>query len=550
MLESSDVDGGSSVAVLTYLRRILDELNNAELVHLILQYLLALPEPSRPRSPTAIKRRNSLLLLTQPENEDDRPNPALFSLVDLLHGSISSTNPQTVIAAFKLATVILGKNHAYAIDTLLQTTPSQRTEPARTHGALDAEIETYLALAEDIGGSQGLDEAYESHLQDALRLIESHVCSSPLLTLSGLGGSSVPAMAPPVASAGPKDVSFHSIDLNDIFMNHTLSILQRFLTNNVEVNLAMTEAIITIVSCPQVHLEGWAAVEPVSYDFSKCEEEDPSIPEALQSLKAVRRRPSWSAQHTPRILSTLQSVQEDLRALRELVPDMDQLIATRKQAFKLHEEISQEIQTAANRPGRPSIDSPAALNAGTTQQKLAAIPQRLYNGTSSGTPSRSQSPRGRALQPDRRTAPTSSPAPSILGQYAPGLTSPESASPSRSRPSGDLRRISNGDPRSVEVAPQDLLRDVVETANSAALAKRIKFPLKPSVESKRADGQSSGDDAEGVNDSFDEANGETEKGHASLGHILTNAVLLQEFILELVAIMQVRASMFGEVRFA
>ncbi|RDI79398.1 hypothetical protein Vi05172_g10602 [Venturia inaequalis] len=550
MLESSDVDGGSSVAVLTYLRRILEELNNAELVHLILQYLLALPEQTRPRSPTALKQRNSLLLLTQPENEDDRPNPALFSLVDLLHGSISSTNPQTVIAAFKLATIILGKNHAYAVDTLLRTTPSQRTEPVRTHGALDAEIETYLALAEDIGGGQGLDEAYESHLQDALRLIESHVCSSSLLTLSGLGGSSVPAMALPVASAGPKDVSSHSINSNDTFMDHTLSTLQTFLTNNVELNLALTEVIITIVSCPQLHLEGWAAVEPAYYDFSHCEKEDTSSPETLRLLKAVRRKPSWSARHTPRILSKLQDVQKDLRALRELVPDLDQLVATRKQAFKLHEEISKEIQTAANHPGRPSIDSPASFNAEAAQQKLAAIPQRLYNGASPSTSSRSQSPRGRALQADRMTAPTSSPAPSILSQYAPGLTSPGSGSPSRSRPSGDARRVSNGDPRSVEAAPEDLLQDVVETANSAALAKRIEFPLKLSFESKEADGQPSVDDTAGDDGTPDDANEKEERREASLGHILTNAVLLQEFILELAAIMQVRASMFGEVRFA
>ena len=37
---------------------------------------------------------------------------------------------------------------------------------------------------------------------------------------------------------------------------------------------------------------------------------------------------------------------------------------------------------------------------------------------------------------------------------------------------------------------------------------------------------------------------------ASLLHIITNVVILQEFILELVALMQIRASLFGEVRFA
>lgn len=37
---------------------------------------------------------------------------------------------------------------------------------------------------------------------------------------------------------------------------------------------------------------------------------------------------------------------------------------------------------------------------------------------------------------------------------------------------------------------------------------------------------------------------------ASLLHIITNVVVLQEFVLELVALMQIRASLFNEVRFA
>lgn len=36
---------------------------------------------------------------------------------------------------------------------------------------------------------------------------------------------------------------------------------------------------------------------------------------------------------------------------------------------------------------------------------------------------------------------------------------------------------------------------------------------------------------------------------ASLLHIVTNVVILQNFVLELVALMQVRASLFNEVRF-
>ena len=37
---------------------------------------------------------------------------------------------------------------------------------------------------------------------------------------------------------------------------------------------------------------------------------------------------------------------------------------------------------------------------------------------------------------------------------------------------------------------------------------------------------------------------------ATLLHIVTNVVILQEFVLELVALMQVRASLFNEIKFA
>lgn len=42
---------------------------------------------------------------------------------------------------------------------------------------------------------------------------------------------------------------------------------------------------------------------------------------------------------------------------------------------------------------------------------------------------------------------------------------------------------------------------------------------------------------------------ETEIREATLSHVLTNVVILQEFVLELIAILQVRASLFQEVRF-
>jgi hypothetical protein len=46
-----------------------------------------------------------------------------------------------------------------------------------------------------------------------------------------------------------------------------------------------------------------------------------------------------------------------------------------------------------------------------------------------------------------------------------------------------------------------------------------------------------------------EAEEEEEEKLVSVSHVLTNVILLQEFLLELAALVQVRAGLFGEVRF-
>jgi hypothetical protein len=43
--------------------------------------------------------------------------------------------------------------------------------------------------------------------------------------------------------------------------------------------------------------------------------------------------------------------------------------------------------------------------------------------------------------------------------------------------------------------------------------------------------------------------GKEEKDLVSVSHVLTNVIVLQEFLLELAAMVQVRAGLFDEVRF-
>lgn len=564
MLESSDVDGGSSVAVLTYIRQILDALDHAELVNLVLQYLLALPEPAQARSPTALKRRSSLLLLTQPANEDDRMNPALFNLIDLLKSSVTSENPQTVIAALKLTTVILGKNHFYALDTLLQTQLPFHNDLQRTHGALNAEVEAYMALAEGIGGLSGLDEAYDNHVKDVSRLIEMHGCSDKLLDLSAITGST--ATKPLPNPVGPGAVSAHVVRRDDAFLNKLVSNLKTFYTNNVELNLGVTETLVTLLTCPNFGLEGWAVVEPIHYQYSTVSDEEANGQDPEPRPRNARRRPTWEAQHMPAFMTVLEELKRELDTLKEEIVDLDGLIAARKQAFRLHAEIEEAMNSAPPMRTNPKRNSQQGGDFSSPGQNLgsnaasSSLQQRLLDVVSP-SPSRSQS-RGR-----RADATTSSPTPGtnsggFLSQYAPGLSSPAPTStPSRSRQrptDGSVRHSSDlgaGDRMGHVNSEQQLLNDVMAAANEDRMKQRIVFPIRRKTAESQGLGIADTNGHAQVNET-DPSDGEegkeadgSQRRSATLGHVLTNAVILQEFVLEVTAIIQVRASLFGEVAF-
>jgi hypothetical protein len=507
----------------------------------MLQYLLALPEPTELGSSMmeasvvslhAMKKRKSLLLLSKVLDDDDEASPSLFNLADLLQNSVRSSNPQTVIAAFKLLAVLLDKDHPYAVGTLLRSERISHDAPQRTHGALDAELDAYISVAEQIAGEAGMDDAYEAHVKDVQLHMELHCCSSRLLTLESLG-IPVPAHPQDLSILHPRaPLPTHALQQGDRLFEQMLSMLDTFLTNNTEVNLSLTQVILTLVSCPQLKLEDWIAVNPLHYHFDDPLKEPPAPTEDIISrTKLARRQPTWSPSHTPSLLQSFQSLNSQIATLKSHIPSFSQLINTRKQAFRLHDEISSAIHTQPLSP-RPTSQAPP-----TSPPPPNSLSSRLF-GASMNSPStsRSGSPRGRTPLRRGEAAPTSSPSPMprmILG------------SPVRS-PVG-VRQQSG--PIVVGQGKEDLLNDIVEGANSEVLVRKIRFPLEEGVKSNGdgADGEvESGKD--GIGEEKD-VEGDEDGIVVSLSHVLTNIVILQEFILELAAMMQVRASLFGEVKF-
>ncbi|KAF1961894.1 hypothetical protein CC80DRAFT_522539 [Byssothecium circinans] len=557
IVQSSDVDAGSSVAVLTYLRRILDALDHPELVHMILHYLLALPDyssvssPRELRSPAALKRRQSLLMINGPKKDDDAMNPSVFNLVDLVLQSTESRNPQTVISALKLTTVLLGKNHGYALGSLIKVTSIHHKEPHRTVGALNAELETYLNLAISLAGENGVDDAYGSLLKDKLSMLESHPCSLKALTLPSMSTQS-PSYHD--SETGPRPVGPHYLIPEDPLFKSLCDLLLRFLTNDVETNLALTEAIITLGACSELRLEGWLSVNPADYQFPEADPEPAKFTsDNLRDMYRANRHPTWTPAATPDLLACLQQLQAQVEALRSDIQDWDEHVASRKDAFLFHEEMNTAMQSSTPQPKPPPPRASSDIQTGSWTPQ---VPKHIKEA--SATPSRSSTPRGRkeALE-SRNTPPAASPAPSRLG----GQTL--SGSPSRGKSPLPAPKATN---KRQTTLFSDIDANLASVRNAIALQRRIRFrrpagknevevmlskyqpPPKDDGDANAEGGAQEGGDGE-KREGAGVGEGEDDIREASLLHIITNVVVLQEFVLELVAVMQVRASLFGEVRF-
>ncbi|KAJ9639523.1 hypothetical protein H2199_006558 [Coniosporium tulheliwenetii] len=553
VLESSDADGGSAVAVLTYIRCLLETLDHPELIHMILTYLLALPDladatrPRTPLSPIAAQRRESLMLLTQANNEEDRLNPSLFNLADLVLSSSQSQNPQTVISALRLISVFLRKHWTYA--RLFSSSTMQMTEPHRTVGALNAELASYLVLAEGLGGESGMDEAYEATVQDVQNLLETHPCSARLLGLNNLGLSDLET----VTNDSSQDLcetnppTCHYLVPSDPLLKVLLRLLSTFLTNDMETNLSLTEAFVALLSCPTLRLEGLLAVNPSHYHFPPDDTSRPShsqSDERLKKLYAARRQPTWSNE----------------------IPDLDQHIESRKQAFHIHEEISQAMASAAIPIRSPPSGTQTPVKSGSWTPQLPA-----HVRTSTPMSARSQSPRGTPAPArgsiDQQRARLASPTPPLAVLGAKKVVASPTSSVSSKAPSRALSPVG-----SAWVQPSralaDVMGDAVEAADVEVLKRRIRFPLREPGTEEAGDTQAGaerGDLAAGDDEGRETQDGDTEDAgmeavgteegkeqvgkEVSLSHVLTNVVILQGFVLELVALLQVRATLFEEVRY-
>jgi hypothetical protein len=596
LLESSDVDGGSSVAVLTYLRRILESLEHPDMIHLILHYLLALPDTattptgSRASISAARKRKSMDLATLMASNVDITSTPALYNLVDLIQGSLKSQSQQTIAVTLQLVSVILRRHHRYAVTTLLWTSQVLHDGPQRTIGAHERQLEFLLRLAGDVGSDENLDEVYEIHIKDSMSVLESHHCSINLIAPKSASGTTKLPGAQATIQGAPRDIRPHTLRPEDPMLNTLLGILGTFFTNFVETNLSLTGAIVDLATCGFMRIDGWLLPDPLKYVYDDEEEEEEDVGERnfdtigdpieiaekaqIRTLKKARRSPKWIESQLPPILQQLKILVDQVSTYRSEIPRFDDILQQRRDAFQAASSTT-ETTIPLRQPPRSSFES-SSRSGSPPRTTFDSLAQRIFPEL--GTPSRSHSPRGRRSQDQQRSG-------AVSGGY--GFATPTSsrnAAPPTQFPMG-LETPSRGSSRAFSPSPlrdaQSALQGQVVPASQVAafaavdqsiLARKVGLPspkgeLQPipfpnlresgspgepnndgASESKVATGRDGTEEERVFGETGVDAKEEGEK-LVTVSHVLTNVIVLQEFLLELAALVQVRAGLFAEVKF-
>ena len=597
------------MAVLTYLRRILESVDHPDMINLILHYLLALPDivSSRPSDSgdvvSAARKRKSLDLATMVATQGEATaDPLLFNLVDLILACLRSQSQQTILVTLQLVSVILKRHHRYAVSTLLYTDGVLGDSTYRTSGAHHQEVEFFMNLAGTVGGQDNFDEIYDNVLKDTLTRLENHPCSVKLVTpKTSINNHKLPAI-PDSLPGAPRDVRSHTLRPEDPLLNIILDRLETFFINPVETNLSLTEALFDLAACGYMHLEGWFLRHPQNYVYD--DDDEPPLPEPplepespeymehhqMQSLHECRRRPKWTQENLPRLLNILQSLCDQIAAFRETVPRFDDLLQQRREAFQIADSA---VPAAAPAQAKNPNSLPSATASTTTLDRatveesrntsrerpsgLEGFAQRILSEF--GTPSRSGSPRGRK-ESHRSVSDRSTPVP-LGGRDGSGTLE----APIRgATPSGLGARSYSPSSSSSQQPPWENKLDTVvtqakafEAIDQSILARQVSLPIRTKAPDspnepiplnfekdtpteiandddptqERAHAPHDGQDESFMEDSKTDTSVLTpvEEKTVSVSHVLTNAIVLQSFLFELASLVQVRAGLFDEVRF-
>jgi len=506
LLESSDVEGGSTAAVISHLYRLLQALEHYQLVDRILGYLLAsMNMPLEPREKghrrqrMSVSRRKSIDHLKALSEVADTPSPNLFNLLDLMVMSLKSSHPETVNACLKLLSVIVSKHHCHVLSSLFRLEPASNLQLQRGINQFNSNLIQLFDYATAISEYEGMDNSYQGALIDSQIILEQHSCLSN---------------SPDEIDQDHRDLS---IGRDCKLFGAIVSLLRNFFANDTITNLYLTEAIIAVTACEHFALVGW--------------------------LLPTDGRGHVEVNSSYNITFIISELIEQVRQWKSQFAEWDQLLARRR--IDLAEEEPQERHLDRNRP--------------LEQTRLTTLATSQPHESRSSTPAQSQS---RPSTPRGRTVATTE-----FGSIDSTISKP--ASHRMALAEHTIGRSPQRPPIPAEVSKETekQLEASLRMQSSLAAVLKTQVPLMNTQVPEEASAslpvlagrkQTSSPGPSNLrlavlgseNSGTVTPNLQDEpvpRSQASVSHILTNAIILQEFILELAAMIQLRATFFDEV---
>lgn len=531
LLESSDVMGGSTAAVVAHLARILLALENQVLAQRMLGYLLASKVSEqhspvkRPRARPSVSRRKSLDALAALAEAAQSPSPDLFNLLDLITMSLKSRHDNTVNSCLKLLSVVLTRHHSSVLTGLFKSVALQdgwnvnvKTFNDRLVGLFD--LAGQISLSEDV-----LDESYQGALDDAKFRIERHSCSIT-----------------DTVDGQPLTKSPTTIATDCKLLRALLSKLDTFFLNDTLTNLGLTQCVMDTAACENFSLYGWL------------------LPSVATSQSTV--------------LSIVNELVQQIQQWRGFFPEWDVLLAQRRRDLQQSDdEIHTKTMSILRPPAKGALDAssitPATPPRSVSSSRPVTPPPAVRGRPTASTPNFGSIDNALSVSPTSSLRAGIAPRPAagspLRQSYVAQAAGLETTSHSPSQ------RISEQDHAADMVsdeATNHLLRTMVTLDLASDSVPEESLPHLPVHAGKAKQGTDTPSSEhvllpipQHVNDSAGsgtvtptpsavDSEGRGNRKEISLSHILTNAVILQEFILEIAAMIQVRGTMLGEVDIA
>ncbi|KAK3808656.1 MAG: Retinoic acid induced 16-like protein-domain-containing protein [Benniella sp.] len=295
IMECSDTDG-SSVAVISYIDLILQILEHETLVDLVLGFLMSSEDDGSSLTKTPQATDDAFAEVQNPQLTSSYFTASgRFTLKDLILSRLKSRSQPTVIATLKLLNTLITRHCKYSLKLLSIQPDSKATSFRGTLGQTDSkdeglpmidhhvhELDLFYNLISTINPHNTAEifcNGYESYLRDAEGAVERHQC---FLSKKEMDGSkATPGQLSELErkkqrrrsmkygqkmdlpddiccdKAESNTVPMHGLLPTDPLLQTLLGSLSHFFAHSVELNLALTGVITSLAVCPCRSLEGW-----------------------------------------------------------------------------------------------------------------------------------------------------------------------------------------------------------------------------------------------------------------------------------------------------